>query len=927
MRHLLLLILLLPPAPASAQVPNVEQLLRDHAAALGDAGSVRSLAAASFFQTGGRRLELEEVWRLPGECRRAYRSVYGLQQELFGPAGAYTLIAALPHRWRAGTISGRAGYALFRTLAHPFPLLPYAADPAAAKRLRRVAVKGEGLVGLATAPDRDGLETIYVLDAQHHLRAVWTRERGQQPFAIVTYDMFRKVEVAKEAKGAKEAKKEFVLLPHLVQTEVIHAQSDPVVGRWKRAPETRLMRVEKYELNPEVAVRFVPPAATPGKGMGFERRTLATGPNPQAVAAADLDGDGVTDYATACDGGLYVHFAGAEDRPVHVPLGKGTHRGLAVTDMNLDGRPELVTVSHVEPGETIFFVTFDRARKPAVQKFRGAPAGTSVVLVRDLDLDGIPDLILSGVQGRAVQILYGNGFVGLRPVGVRPNLDPEKEGRFGYSVAVSDLNGDGLSDLVVADGRSLVLLHGTPQGGFSFGARTKAGPRPTTVALMDLERDGFEDVLVVNSHPYQAMPGAELIVLRNDGKQLTRGRQVDVGAMVVALATGDFNGDGLRDLVSASFTRGQVGILHGDGKGGFGRPAYYASGRGVQYVAVFDVDGDGRDDVLAANGVDDSFCVFRNTGNFAPPARPELRWARLCPPPTKAEFRLEGLSRTYEFAGEFRLPADIQDPSGLGYLSGGEYSTRLVLVSDKQSALFRATLDRVEGRLLVGPAIPLLGLNAAGPLDFEAIAVDRKTLTLFIGLEADSTVLRTTLYGHVLGRAKTPVKTDGRDGIEALATRRVGDDVLLYVFKERVGKTLKRPPVFILAARDDPFALELRGETPLPVYVADQTGAAYDGESLLVVSRLAREILEVPLTDSGFGGPVRRASFRKLTDTKLGLVSGDPKRRLFGMVEAIAVSVHGDLFLLVDNNREKVGIVGRNRGAEGRLLWFREVAK
>ena len=109
-----------------------------------------------------------------------------------------------------------------------------------------------------------------------NLRAVWTREQGQQPFAIVTYDLFREVEVAKEAKGTKEAKKKFVLLPHLVQTEVIHAQSDPVVGKWKRAPETRLMRVEKYELNPEVAVRFVPPAATHGKGMGFERRTLAT---------------------------------------------------------------------------------------------------------------------------------------------------------------------------------------------------------------------------------------------------------------------------------------------------------------------------------------------------------------------------------------------------------------------------------------------------------------------------------------------------------------------------------------------------------------------------------------------------------------------------------------------------------------------------
>ena len=44
---------------------------------------------------------------------------------------------------------------------------------------------------------------------------------------------------------------------------------------------------------------------------------------------------------------------------------------------------------------------------------------------------------------------------------------------------------------------------------------------------------------------------------------------------------------------------------------------------------------------------------------------------------------------------------------------------------------------------------------------------------------------------------------------------------------------------------------------------------------------------------------------------------------VFGNVEAIAFDQHGDLFLLVDNNRRTIGIEGRNRGVEGRLLWFR----
>ena len=59
-------------------------------------------------------------------------------------------------------------------------------------------------------------------------------------------------------------------------------------------------------------------------------------------------------------------------------------------------------------------------------------------------------------------------------------------------------------------------------------------------------------------------------------------------------------------------------------------------------------------------------------------------------------------------------------------------------------------------------------------------------------------------------------------------------------------------------------------------------------------------------------------SFAALTK-QLGLES----HPIFGNVEAIVFDQHGDLFLLLDNNRETIGLARQNRGPEGRLLWFR----
>jgi len=183
--------------------------------------------------------------------------------------------------------------------------------------------------------------------------------------------------------------------------------------------------------------------------------------------------------------------------------------------------------------------------------------------------------------------------------------------------------------------------------------------------------------------------------------------------------------------------------------------------------------------------------------------------------------------------------------------------------------------------------------------------------------------VRCDLFGHVLGRVKTGIESSGNDGIEAASFRRLKDGTpLLYVFRERMGTSGQQPPYDVYDITEDPFALVPRHKgLKLPAPLLDQTDATSIAGRMFVVSRLTREILEMRFDDDLPGKEVRRASYAKLVDDLLGL--RNKQYPLFGNVEGIAVDWNFDIFLIVDNNRETMGIAGKNEGGEGRLLWFR----
>ena len=171
-------------------------------------------------------------------------------------------------------------------------------------------------------------------------------------------------------------------------------------------------------------------------------------------------------------------------------------------------------------------------------------------------------------------------------------------------VVAADIDGDGRTDLVVANEQSAdaTVLLGDGKGDFSpaAGSPFPAGNSPNDIAVGDFNGDGRADLAFAN-HEVQ-----QLSILLNDGHgRLVRGTPVNVTVRPHphGIATADFNGDGHLDLATDSWASDELEILAGDGKGRFHPPGSYVrvGKHPYQRIRAADLNGDGRMDIVSPN--------------------------------------------------------------------------------------------------------------------------------------------------------------------------------------------------------------------------------------------------------------------------------------------------------------------------------------
>jgi hypothetical protein len=329
--------------------------------------------------------------------------------------------------------------------------------------------------------------------------------------------------------------------------------------------------------------------------------------------------------------------------PVSYPIGEEWGALVAIGDLTGDGLPELiVTDSPVRYNPSVSFLRNLGARRFASEI--SYPAGWELrgLAVSDMNGDGKLDVVGSEYTTSSIEIFFNAGSGVLRP-----HVDYPASGADGGAracwLAVGDLNGDGVPDIALGepsietglDGMIGVLLNRGDGGlGPQASYTTKDSPNngswdrgPTAIVTADLNGDGFGDIAVTSE--------AETVgVYLNNGDgtfapevEYVIGPQGATGNLSARLAAGDLNGDGRPDLVVLNYWEPAVGVLLNTGRGAFAAEAAVVSGTALQqqyiHVAVGDMDGDGRQDIVtaSADGAMPGISVFHNLGGatFAPP--------------------------------------------------------------------------------------------------------------------------------------------------------------------------------------------------------------------------------------------------------------------------------------------------------------------
>ena len=347
--------------------------------------------------------------------------------------------------------------------------------------------------------------------------------------------------------------------------------------------------------------------------------TVAVGECPISISSGDLDGDG--------DNELVVSNFGDET----VTVLRRETSGFIAQVIPVDGAPGRTLVQDVT-GDGIgdlVVCTFERARLFVFRGESGGGFGAEIELAAsglpfrsragDVNGDGLPDLLVTGSGTPFVNLYFGRQGDVIGSTNLDPGVvDPD-------SVAVGDLNGDGRAEVVVAGvGGSVLAVLGLPQRQTNL---RQVVPVLTPIDLQhrllgvvggDFDDDGRFDVAVATDIGVKLLLNRTVLGTANIDLEPVPPGPDDVivaGAGPFGMAVADLDGDGRGDLVVADAIAETVTVVRSTGPGTYELVGTPVSLSGLPAgVAIADFTGDGVPDVAVARNAAALVTVLQNDG-------------------------------------------------------------------------------------------------------------------------------------------------------------------------------------------------------------------------------------------------------------------------------------------------------------------------